>query len=176
MKHMNLEHRETIEIMLKEQKDKSISPRVAKVCFQAVFLLGIILLAVVVRFLSNDISRQTNEKQLYQFNLAVPPSLRQTDYADVVSIADYPSMYFNADDYAIMWRFADTYNIDKFHIRNLVTGGDSRRLKTFPDSLKQIDSYIKQNDISSEDAQNAINYILSQQAGDMPQQFAYLVG
>ena len=85
-------------------------------------------------------------------------------------------MYFNADDYAIMWRFADTYNIDKFHIRNLVTGGDSRRLKTFPDSLKQIDSYIKQNDISSEDAQNAINYILSQQAGDMPQQFAYLVG
>lgn len=162
--------------MLKEQKDKSISPRVAKVCFQAVFLLGIILLAVVVRFLSNDISRQTNEKQLYQFNLAVPPSLRQTDYADVVSIADYPSMYFNADDYAIMWRFADTYNIDKFHIRNLVTGGDSRRLKTFSDSLKQIDSYIKQNDISSEDAQNAINYILSQQAGDMPQQFAYLVG
>lgn len=162
--------------MLKEQKDKSISPRVAKVCFQAVFLLGITLLAVVVRFLSNDISRQTNEKQLYQFNLAVPPSLRQTDYADVVSITDYPSMYFNADDYAIMWRFADTYNIDKFHIQNLVTGGDSRRLKTFPDSLKQIDSYIKQNDISSEDAQNAINYILSQQAGDMPQQFAYLVG
>lgn len=128
-----------------------------------IFMLCALVLVLLVNVISADMTGTSHRTQLYQYNRQVSEHLRKDTWEDMAAIADCRSISFDAGDYAVMQRFADKYGIQQFHIRSL----DYKATRDFPKMLSEIENYIKTNDIPMEKAKPAIDYILSQQTGDI---------
>lgn len=135
-----------------------------------ILLLCATAAVLLINAISADMTSTTHNTQLYQYNRQVSEHLRKDTWDDMAAITDCPSIIFDAGDYAVMQRFADKYNIPQFHVKNL----DYKATRGFPEMLAEIEAYIKANDIPIEKAKPAIDYILSQQAGDIETQFRLL--
>lgn len=135
-----------------------------------IFMLCVLVLVLLVNVISRDMTGTSHRAQLNQYNNKVSEHLRKDTWEDMAAIADCRSISFDADDYAVMQRFADKYGIQQFHIRSL----DYEATRDFPEMLSEIENYIKTNDIPMEKAKPAIDYILSQQTGDIGTQFRLL--
>lgn len=130
-----------------------------------IFMLCVLALVLLVNIISRDMTGTSHRAQLNQYNNKVSEHLRKDTWEDMAAITDYRNgfLLFDADDYAVMQRFADKYGIQQFHIRSL----DYEATRDFPEMLSEIENYIKTNDIPMEKAKPAIDYILSQQTGDI---------
>lgn len=136
----------------------------------AIFLLCAAVAVLLINAISADMTNTIRNTQLYQYNRQVSEHLRKDTWDNMAAITDCPSIIFDAGDYAIMQRFADKYGIQQFHVRNL----DYKATRDFPEMLTEIENYIKANGIPVERAKPAIDYILSQQVGDIETQFRLL--
>ncbi len=131
----------------------------------------IAFIVAIFALLNADWPSKSKTEYVQKYNISVASEhLQKNTIDDIHAITDAVTFY-SADEYATLWKFADRYGIEQFHLRELTHA----ERKAFPGKLTQIDDYIRQNSIDPADAALAVKHLLSQETGDITAQLQYML-